>query len=209
MHNGLSDLPHQQLRTLLETDMNFLPLLTLLYAVVLALVSETTTASHETTVSVNGHGMHQQATNGIISTVAGNKEKAGFSGDGGAATAAELRGPLGIAIDSTGNYFIADSLSNVVRKVSASTGIITTVAGTGTKAFGGDGGPATSATFNFISAVALDADGNMYMSDLNNHRIRKVTAAPASSIPSPVQALLSTLPMACPQLQQRFPLQAM
>ena len=154
--------------------MNLFALITLLLSVALALATSTTTASHDTTTLVNSHGVRQQATNGIISTVAGTKDEAGFSGDGGLATAAKLSGPTPLAVDSTGSYFIG-STSNVVRKVTASTGIISTVAGVnGKSGFGGDGGPATSASFDSIKGVAVDANGNLYIADSNNHRIRKV-----------------------------------
>jgi uncharacterized protein (TIGR03437 family) len=110
---------------------------------------------------------------GIISTVAGNGT-AGFSGDGGPATSAELYGPRGVAVDATGNLFIADK--NRVRKVSAS-GIITTVAGNGTPGFSGDGGPATSASLNTPNAVVVDAAGNLFIADTANNRIRKVSTS--------------------------------
>ena len=83
-------------------------------------------------------------TTGIITTVAGTGT-AGFSGDGGPATSAELYDPSGVAVDSAGNVYIADSDNEVVRKVTASTQVITTIAGTGTYGYSGDNGPATSA----------------------------------------------------------------
>jgi hypothetical protein len=117
---------------------------------------------------------------GIITTVAGNGG-AGFSGDGGPATSATFVYPLGVAVDAFGNLFIGDSGNNRVRKVSPS-GIITTVAGNGTGgqnngAFSGDGGPATSAALNFPGGVAVDASGNLFIADINNNRIRKVSAS--------------------------------
>lgn len=113
------------------------------------------------------------STLGIVTTIAGNGTQ-GFSGDGGAATAAELKFPLGLAIDGTGNIYIADLLNNRVRKVTPG-GIITTVAGNGTAGFSGDGGAATSATLNQPIGVAVDASGNLYIADEQNSRIRKVT----------------------------------
>jgi uncharacterized protein (TIGR03437 family) len=119
---------------------------------------------------------------GIITTVAGNGN-AGYSGDGGPATAASLNidiDPEGIAVDAAGNLYIADSLNNRVRRVSSS-GVITTVAGNGFGAldgiggFSGDGGPATSAELFAPVAVAVDAAGNLFIADLGNMRIRKVT----------------------------------
>ena len=155
--------------------MNLPLLLKLLCSVFYASATSTATASHDTTTLVNSHKMRQQATNGIISTVAGMETTFGYSGDGGAATAANLNDPVALAIDATGSYFIGDSNNDVVRKVTASTGIISTVAGVyGENGFSGDGGPATSAQFSDIKGVAVDANGNLYIADSNNKRIRKV-----------------------------------
>jgi sugar lactone lactonase YvrE len=112
------------------------------------------------------------STSGIISTVAGNGIK-GFSGDGGPATSAELGFTVGVALDSAGNIYIADAGNNRIRKVSTS-GIISTVAGNGTRGFSGDGGPATSAELGSPSGVAVDSPGNIYIDDEGNDRIRKV-----------------------------------
>jgi sugar lactone lactonase YvrE len=111
---------------------------------------------------------------GVMSTVAGNGTS-GFSGDGGAATSAQLSQPAGLAIDSAGNLYIADSNNGAVRKVT-SAGIISTVAGTGTSGFSGDGGAATSAKMMAPFAVALDSAGNLYIADYYGW-IRKVTAS--------------------------------
>src|SRR5438445_5921470 len=116
------------------------------------------------------------AATGIITTVAGNGSL-GFAGDGGAATSASLNFPTGVALDASGNLYIADSDNRRIRKVAAATGIITTVAGNGNYGFGGDGGAATSATLSDPLGVALDAGGNLYIADFSSHRIRKVTAA--------------------------------
>ena len=110
---------------------------------------------------------------GIISTVAGNGS-AGYSGDGGAATAAELNEPLGVTVDASGNLYIADYVNNVIRKVTPS-GIIGTVAGNGTGGYSGDGGAATAAELYGPVGVAVDASGNLYIADYFNNRIRKVT----------------------------------
>ena len=112
----------------------------------------------------------------LINTVAGDGS-AGYFGDGGLATSAELYNPTGVAVDSAGNIYIADYLNNRVREVMAATGDIATVAGNGTAGFSGDGGLATSAELNRPSGVAVDASGNIYIADYENNRIREVTAA--------------------------------
>jgi hypothetical protein len=116
------------------------------------------------------------ASTGIISTVAGNGTS-GYSGDGGLATNAELNGPRHVFVDSTGDIFIADTFNNVVRKVAAGTGIITTVAGNGTAGYSGDNGPATQAELNYTTGLYVDSAGNLFITDTNNSVIRKVTAA--------------------------------
>ncbi len=119
---------------------------------------------------------------GVISTFAGNGA-AGASGDGGPAAKARLgRYTLTAAFDAAGNLYIADPANNRIRKVSAGTGIITTVAGTGVSGAAGDGGPATAATLSFPTGVQLDAAGNIYIADSNNHRIRKITAGVITTI---------------------------
>src|SRR5436190_9808671 len=129
-----------------------------------------------------------------INTVAGDRTPGSvasdnFSGDGGPAIQAGLAEPYGIAIDSAGNIYIADTKNHRIRKVTKSTGIISTVAGIGPNccadaqenpfpgAFGGDGGPATSAALNQPTGVAVDSAGNIYIVDQKNHRIRKVNAS--------------------------------
>jgi sugar lactone lactonase YvrE len=113
-------------------------------------------------------------TSGIITTVAGNGVQ-GYSGDGGAATAAELNDPIGVAVDSAGNIYISDFGNNRIRKVDTS-GVITTLAGNGTYGFSGDGGPATSAKFDISVGLAVDSAGNLYIADEDNNRVRKVDA---------------------------------
>jgi streptogramin lyase len=115
-------------------------------------------------------------TTGIITTVAGIANVGHGSGDGGPATSAAMGSPSGVAFDAAGNLYIADSYYNVVRRVDAVSGIITTVAGTGSSGYSGDGGPATSAQLNFPRSVASDASGNLYIADSDNQRIRRVDA---------------------------------
>src|SRR5207245_537671 len=101
------------------------------------------------------------AATGIITTVAGNGSPA-FAGDGGAATSASLSHPPSVALDASGNLYIADDVNQRIRKVDAASGIITTVAGNGIHGFAGDGGAATSASFGHPTGAALDASGNLY-----------------------------------------------
>jgi len=117
--------------------------------------------------------IREVTTDGVISTVAGDGT-AGFGGDGGQATSAELNNPVGVAVDRTGNLFIADSYNFCIRKVTPD-GVIITVAGNGTAGFSGDGGPATEAQLYQPWNVAVDGEDNLFIADLVNHRIRKVT----------------------------------
>ncbi|MCW3123114.1 MAG: hypothetical protein JWQ38_2606 [Flavipsychrobacter sp.] len=110
---------------------------------------------------------------GIISTFAGGGSTLG---DGGPATAAKLSLPSGLAFDGSGNLYVADEANHRMRKITPA-GIITTVAGDGTGALMGDGGPATAAQLNQPIAVVFDATNNMFISDNGNHRVRKVTAS--------------------------------
>src|SRR5262249_43599938 len=102
-------------------------------------------------------------TDGLISTVAGN-ETTGYSGDGGPATSAQLNSPNGVAVDGAGNLYIADYSNNRIRRVTTD-GLISTVAGNGTRGYSGDGGPATFAQLSGPAGVALDAAGNLNIAD--------------------------------------------
>ena len=117
--------------------------------------------------------IYKISTSGIISTFAGTTS-AGYSGDGGLATNAQLNVPGLITFDSIGNLFIADANNNRIRKINVTNGIITTVAGNGAGTYGGDGGPATAAAIYFPQSVAFDTHGNLYIGDGNNNRVRKV-----------------------------------
>ena len=121
------------------------------------------------------HRVRRIDTAGVISTIAGTGER-GFSGDDGPATEAQLSYPDSVAVDGAGNVYIADFGNTRIRKVDAA-GVITTVAGTGERGFGGDGGPATEAQFSDPKDVALDGAGNLYVSDGGNHRVRRIDTA--------------------------------
>ncbi len=116
--------------------------------------------------------------NGLISTQAGSSSTGGYAGDGGLAINAELNEPVGVVVDSSGNFYIADSLNNLIRKVTP-TDTISTYAGDPALGanYSGDGGLAVDASFNVPSAVAMDSAGNLYIVDTSNNRIRKVTAS--------------------------------
>ncbi|MFJ3433031.1 RICIN domain-containing protein [Streptomyces cyaneofuscatus] len=118
------------------------------------------------------HRVRVITTDGKINTVAGTGS-AGFSGDGGPADKAQLNYPLGVAVDSTGALYISDHGNNRVRKISAD-GKISTVAGTGVAGFKGDDGPAASAQLNRPYALAVNGEDILYITDGNNHRVRKV-----------------------------------
>ncbi len=114
-------------------------------------------------------------TSGIISTIAGNGN-IGFSGDGGLATAATFDYPIGLAVDASGNVYVADWANNRIRKINSS-GIISTFAGNGSPNFSGDGGLASSASLHYPLGVCTDFSGNVYIADSENDRIRKVNSS--------------------------------
>src|SRR5438876_166751 len=95
----------------------------------------------------------------------------------GAATRAQLSAPKDVAVDQSGNLFVADAFNNRVREVVASTGVITTVAGTGTAGYSGDGGAATAAQLDNVQGLALDPAGNLFVADTYNNRVREVIAS--------------------------------
>jgi uncharacterized protein (TIGR03437 family) len=114
----------------------------------------------------------RKVASGVIATVAGNGTR-GSSGDNGLATSALLNNPYGLAVDSAGNLYIADSSNNRIRKVSG--GMIATVAGNGTPGYSGENGPAINAQLDYPQGVAVDSAGNLYIADAGNNRIRKVS----------------------------------
>ena len=113
---------------------------------------------------------------GIITTIAGTGTL-GFSGDGGPASTAELNQPGGVALDAAGNVYVADGFNQRIRKIDVSTGIITTYAGNGSAGYSGDGGPATDAAMYNANYMIFDASENLYVSDNQNHVVRKITPA--------------------------------
>jgi sugar lactone lactonase YvrE len=156
----------------------------------------------------NNHRIRRvDAVTNVITTVAGNGYRdpsnpygstGGFGGDGGPATSAELNEPIGVALDSTGNLLIADYGNNRIRRVDATTGVITTVAGSGPACFGcggfsGDGGPATSAELAGPFWVAVDTKGNLFIGDIGNHRIREVVMSSQGSQPQDQTITLATI----------------
>jgi sugar lactone lactonase YvrE len=121
-----------------------------------------------------GNERVRRISNGQIATVAGNGTQ-GFTGDGAAATAAELNEPSGVAVSADGRVFIADTGNQRVRVV-ASSGVISTFAGTGVAGFGGDGGPAVAARLNRPAGLAVDDASELYVADENNQRLRRIGA---------------------------------
>jgi trimeric autotransporter adhesin len=137
------------------------------------------------TAALAGCGSHGANSYGVITTVAGDYAKSitrvgggrPYSGDGGPATQAAMWQPSCVAVNAGGDLFIGDLPNNVVRKVSAKTGIITTYAGNGVQSYGGDGGPAISAAMYGPFDCAVDSAGNLYLADVGNGVIRRVDGA--------------------------------
>lgn len=135
-------------------------------------------SSRNVFIADSGHHVIREAnrSTGLLTSIVGTLSSNGYSGDGGLATNAKLNFPQGVAMDSAGNLFIADTGNNVIRKVAASTQMISTIAGTaGAGGYSGDGGLATSATLNGPLAVALDSTGTLlYIAETGNNLIRKI-----------------------------------
>ena len=137
---------------------------------------------------LNNNVIRKVSVAGIVTTVAGTGDQ-GFAGDGGTATGALLDSPAGVAVDGAGNVYIADTHNQRIRKVSG--GTITTIAGTGIGGFSGDGGSPTSATLSNPTALALDANGNLYIADTDNHRIRKISGTTITTVAGSGEQLFS------------------
>ncbi len=120
------------------------------------------------------HRVRMWTPEGGLSTIAGIGI-AGYCGDGGPATAACLNYPYYVALDGAGNLYVAEKYGHRVRRVALASGMITTIAGTGEGGYSGDGGPAAKAQLNHATGLAFDPDGNLYIADMFNHRIRKVS----------------------------------
>src|SRR2546428_739985 len=123
--------------------------------------------------TINNRIRQVAAGTGIINTVAGPGTP-GLCGDGGPATSAQLTYPTSVVVDPVATLSTADQTTLRIRRVAAGTGFISTVAGSGTPGFSGDGGPATSAQLNYPTSVAVDAAGNLLIADANNDLIRRV-----------------------------------
>jgi uncharacterized protein (TIGR03437 family) len=140
-------------------------------------------------IADTGNNAVRKVAGGKITSIVGSSSgSAGYTGDGGAGTSAQLFHPSALALDSTGNLYIADTSNEAIRKLNLSSGIISTFAGQGGAGFGGDGGPATRAQFSNPSGLAFDSAGNLYIADTTNNRIRMIatnglisTAAGSSS----------------------------
>ena len=129
---------------------------------------------------------------GIINTVAGMGTSSGYNGDNIQATAATLKYPHDVALDEYGNLYISDRFNNRARKVDVSTGVITTVAGTGTASSTGDGSAATSATVNDPCYIRLDSAGNYYISECNGNKVRKIVTV-STEIPTTIPTTMPTI----------------
>lgn len=119
------------------------------------------------------HLIRKVDTTGQLWTIAGSGVE-GFSGDGGPATSAQLDSPRGLALDTANHLYIADTLNHRIRRLDLTTGLITTVVGAGVPGFGGDNGPALTASLNHPTALAVAPDGALYIADSGNHRIRRL-----------------------------------
>lgn len=155
----------------------------------------------------SNHAIRRVGRDGIISTVVGTGKR-GYSGDGGPARQAELNEPYEIRFDHDGNMYFVEMQNNVVRRVAARSQIISTVAGMGQPGFAGDGGPATQAKFKQPHSIQLDHDGDLYVCDIANNRIRKVNmrtgiistfAGTGEKLPTPDDSVIAGTPLNGPR----------
>jgi len=123
-------------------------------------------------VEQGNHVLRKIDVNGVITTIAGTGTL-GYAGDGGIATLAQLNSPRGLCIDNSGNIYISDTNNNVIRKINTS-GIITTIVGNGVAGFSGDAGSAVLSQLNSPRGITIDSQGDLYIADMNNSRVRKV-----------------------------------
>jgi sugar lactone lactonase YvrE len=137
----------------------------------------------------DNHRIRKVNADGTITTLAGTGT-AGFSGDGGPANQAQLNDPRAVAVDGSGNIFVGEELGQRIRRIDAS-GTITTIAGNGTAGFAGDGGPAHAAQLDHIRALGLDSDGDLWIADTFNNRVR-VIASPAGAGTAPTSSSTTT-----------------
>lgn len=125
----------------------------------------------------DNHTVRKVSQNGVITRIAGTAGSAGFSGDGELAVNSRLNQPTGVAVDGSGNVYISDTTNNRIRKITAATGVISTIAGNGQAGSSGDNGPALSATLNFPYGLAIASNGDVYYAEFSSHRVRKITVA--------------------------------
>lgn len=125
------------------------------------------------------HSVFKVDSAGTLTRIAGNG-RSGYSGDNGPATSAQLAYPDGLAVDAAGNIYVSDRAVHVIRRISA--GTITTIAGNGSAGYSGDNGPAASAQFNVPDGLAIDASGNLFVADSNNHCIRMISGGTITTV---------------------------
>ena len=146
------------------------------------------------------HRIRKVDPSGMITTIAGTGNS-GYAGDGGPALNAQINLPHGITVDSSNNVYIGDRLNHRVRKIDAN-GIITTLAGTGAEGYAGDGGPASQAQLAHPLHLGVDTNGNLYITDSRNHRVRRVVVA--TTPPGPCASVTQIPAAECTALLDLF-----